>query len=44
MDRSDSMNTEDDEDLCEHGKPSPCPYCQFDRLLERADMTLEERC
>lgn len=35
---------EPDECLCAaHGRPKPCPYCRFDRRLERYDIERKER-
>ena len=33
----------DDAELCEHGKPRPCPICQFERAMEREDLKRDER-
>jgi len=27
----------------EHGKPQPCPYCRFERQMQRAEELYEER-
>lgn len=35
---------EPDECLCStHGRPRPCPYCKFERLMDRVELRREER-
>lgn len=33
----------DDDDLCQHGTPRPCPACRFEAALDRYDVERKER-
>lgn len=33
----------DDRELCDHGKPKPCPLCRWEAAEARAEWEREER-